>query len=197
MIISRYSDRSVRSLKTVLPLVVLFATACDDPFAAQFWDATPDTIQLYSASRPEYVGRGSVLDIAGDPVQSLPVETPGATGNWDFALVDLNGGLALVPAASFAGVSSSRARIGALDNENFDELDAAPSDTTRYTAGPLALRLNAVYVMRSRAASCGFSSGVRYAKMKPVEIDAARGIFKFAVVRNPYCDDRKLVPPED
>jgi hypothetical protein len=54
-----------------------------------------------------------------------------------------------------------------------------------------------VYIVRSRRASCGgVSSGYRYAKLRPVEIDVAAGTYRFEIVRNPYCDNRSFVPPE-
>jgi hypothetical protein len=73
----------------------------------------------------------------------------------------------------------------------------APRDTAAYSQSPVQLRTDVVYVLRSRRAPCGFTSGHRYAKMQPIELDHARGIYRFAVVRNPYCDDRALVPPQD
>ena len=91
---------SVQKLKRLIPLVVLIVAACDDPFGPAFWDATPDTVVLYSASRAEFIGRPSAVDITSIPVAALPIESPAITGNWDFALTDLNGGLALVPASA-------------------------------------------------------------------------------------------------
>jgi len=55
------------------------------------------------------------------------------------------------------------------------------------------------YVIRSRREACGAfgGTGVRYAKMKALALDAMAGSFRFEVVRNPYCNDRRLIPPED
>ncbi|HSJ09609.1 MAG TPA: hypothetical protein VK928_06825 [Longimicrobiales bacterium] len=184
------------SLKRALPLLVLLAGACDDGLQPNTWNATPDTLVLYSASRPEYVNLGSGLDITSEPVTTVPLEAPGVTGNWDFALLDVNGGLALVPAITIAPVTGSRARLLVVNGASLESVDEAPSDSTRYTAQALTLQTGAVYVLRSRRASCGYTAGSKYAKLQPVDVDVARGVVRFAIVRNPYCDIRSLVPPE-
>lgn len=190
-----YEDRSLHTLRRFLPLAAFAFVACGDNFGPGFWVAVPDTMALYSASRAEYVGFRSALNIASDPVSALPIEAPGVTGNWDLALSEDASGLVLVPAAAFDGLDS-RARIATIDNVSFEDLDQAPRDTTEYTAQPVPVRAGEVYVIRSRRAGCGFTSGYRYAKLEPVEIDVAAGILRFAIIRNPICDDRSFVPPE-
>jgi hypothetical protein len=55
-----------------------------------------------------------------------------------------------------------------------------------------------VYIVRSRRESCfTFGVGVRYAKLKALDVDPVAGTFRFEVARNPNCNDRALVPPED
>lgn len=191
-----YMDSAVHQLKRLAPLAFLVLAACEDPFGPSFWNATPDTLQIYSASRAEYVGFVSAVDLANQPVTPVPLESPAVTGNWDFALTDGPNGLELAPASAFEGMDS-RARIAELLNEDFDALEQAPRDTALYSAAPVRLRADAVYVVRTRRASCGLSSGYRYAKLKPLAIDQAAGTFRFAVVRNPFCDDRSFVPPEE
>lgn len=186
----------MQRLKRLIPLVILVLAACDDPFGPNTWVAVQDTVTMYSASRAQYVGLGSAIDAVSDPVTVLPIEIPGATGNWDVALVDEGGGLSLVPAGAFVGLESNRARIALLEGRDFETLEEAPSDTARYSAGPVPVRTGVVYVLRTRKASCGLSSGYRYAKLKAVEIDVPRGIFRAVITRNPYCDDRSLVPPD-
>jgi hypothetical protein len=187
---------TVSGLRRILPLVVLLAAACDDPFGPRLWDATPDTIVLYSASRAEYIGHSSVVDITTVPVAPLPLEVPGLTGNWDFALTDADGGLALAPASAFAGLES-RARIAVLPNRTLDEVRQAPRDTALYATTPVVVQAGDVYIIRSRRSSCGGTNGYRYAKVRSVEIDVPRGIYTFEIVRNPFCDNRSFVPPED
>jgi hypothetical protein len=189
-------DRAVHRTKLIVPMLALALAACDDPYGPGFWVATPDTMVMYSASRVEYIGFRSALNIANDPVTALPIEAPGLTGNWDVALTDHAGGLALVPAAAFDGVAS-RARIAVMPaGVGFAEVEQAPRDTTAYTAEAVSLQEQRVYVIRSRRASCGFSSGYRYAKVMPVDVDAVAGTLRFIIVRNPYCDDRSFVPPD-
>jgi hypothetical protein len=189
------SETSVIERRVIVLLLPLLG-ACGDGLGPRFWDATPDTLVIHSASRNEYVGLASAVDIAADPVTPLPIEVPGLTGNWDFALADQGGVLALLPAAAVPG-TESRARVGRLQGNDFDALEEAPRDTTLYSASAVPLSDDATYVIRSRRSDCGFSSGYRYAKLKPVEIDVVRGRLRFAVVRNPFCDDRSFVPPRD
>jgi hypothetical protein len=55
--------------------------------------------------------------------------------------------------------------------------------------------MDQVYVIKSRTASCALTAGPIYAKLKPVQIDVANGVFKFTYVDNPNCNDRSLVAP--
>lgn len=191
-----YMAGVVRSLRRLLPLVVVFTAACEDPFGPRTWVATPDTVWIYSASRPEYLGFASAVDITSSPVLALPIEAPSVTGNWDFTIIEESGELKLAPASFFAGLES-RARISELPNRTLESVTEASRDTTTYTVNPVPLVAGTVYVIRSRRASCGLSSGVKYAKLRPVEINEAEGTLRFEIVRNPYCDDRSFVPPED
>jgi hypothetical protein len=186
----------LRILRTI-PLAAVFTlAACSDPFGPQPWVANPVEITLYSASRADYIGLVSALDLGTDPVTAVSIEALGATGQWDMVLVERDGALALAPAGSFEGMTS-RAAIATIHNQAFIDVVEAPRDTAAYTQEPVQLRTDVIYVIRSRSVQCGFSAGHRYAKMQPIELDQARGIYRFAVVRNPYCDDRALVPPQD
>jgi hypothetical protein len=74
----------------------------------------------------------------------------------------------------------------------------APGDTSAYSRAEVPLNEGAIYILRSRRASCfTFGSGVYYAKLKALEVEAAAGTFRFEVVRNPNCNDRALIPPEE
>lgn len=188
------SGRAVSRLTRWVPLLVLAMTACQDPYGPQWWSPAPQSVMMFSASRAEYVGLVSAMDLANEPVRAISIEAPGATGNWDVVLIDTPSGLALQPAEGLEGLAS-RARIAILENVTFDLVTEAPRDTLRYTAGPVPVRQGAVYVIRSRRTACGFTTGVRYAKVQPVRIDHERGMFLAQVVRNPFCDDRALVPP--
>lgn len=186
----------IRVNKRLLLLLVPIVAACDDGLGPQFWNATPDTMVIHSASRSEYLGIPSAIDVTADPILPLPIEASGVTGNWDFMLAEDAGGLLLVPASVLPAIDS-RARIAVLQGQDFDSLNEAPRDTALYSAAAVQLRPNTVYVIRSRRSNCGFSTGYRYAKLKPVDINATLGTLRFAIVRNPYCDDRSFVPPEE
>jgi hypothetical protein len=183
--------------KLTIPALVLSAAAvaCDDPFGPAFWSDAPVEAVLYSSSRVEYVGQPSVFDFID--LQRLPVELPGATGNWDVALVDTPDGLALAPATAVTGLAS-QAAIAVMPGDSLSSVTEAPRDTAAFRQTPVLLEPNTVYVVRTRRAACGFgTSGVRYAKLEAIEIDDELGVLRFRYARNPYCNDRALVPPAD
>jgi hypothetical protein len=185
----------VRFLRYFILVVAATQAACEDPYGPRFWAAVPDTVELYSLSRAEFVGRPSAFDFVS--LFSVPVEAPGVTGSWDVALVDEPGGLALVPAGAFAGFTS-RAAIATMGPGQLVDVTEAPRDTAAYRLTAVTIQPNVVYVIRSRRGDCGFgSSGFRYAKVRAVTIDRAAGRLAFEYVRNPYCNDRSLVPPEN
>jgi hypothetical protein len=142
------------------------------------------------------VGRVSAFDLGGVPPRAVAIETEAGAGTWDILLIDQNGGLALAPAALFPGVESE-AGVAIILNETFDAVVRAPGEDERYSLEPVQLRLDAVYVLRSRQVSCATSSGPVYAKVRPIEINVAAGTFTFEYVDNPNCGDRDLVPAED
>jgi hypothetical protein len=186
--------RLTRSIALPLLAAPLLLGACDDPFAAEAWDATPDTLTLYSASRAEHTGLNSALDLWN--IATVPIEVQGATGQWDFLLTEQAGVLSLVSASVVPNLDS-RAGIVATDATTLEELTRATGESSAYVRTPVTLRAGAVYVARSRRLSCGFVSGSRYGKLKVTSLDSERGIVELAVVRNPYCDDRDLIPPDD
>jgi hypothetical protein len=177
-------------------LVAASLAACDDAFGPRFWDPTPDTVEIYSVSRAELFGFPSAYDIV--QLRSVLVESPAATGQWDFLLAEENGEFLLVPAGAFGGIVS-RAGIASVTADSLGGIDNAPSDSARFSTQPVVIRPGAFYVLRTRRETCegGFGSGVRYGKMHALSVDAARGVFRFAIVRNPFCNDRSLIPPED
>jgi hypothetical protein len=167
-------------------------TACDDDLNAD-WTAVPDTVLLYSLSRPELLGKPSAFDFFdGVPIS---VESPAASGRWDLALIDLNGELALVPASAFVGVVS-RAGVATVSARTLEEVTEAPGDTAQFKSEPVVIRVGTIYVVRTRRTDCGFGSGVRYAKLEPLEVNTTAGTLRFRSIVNPYCNDRKLIPPE-
>lgn len=187
-----------RAARALLPLSLLLPlAACDDPFGPRSWDATPDTAQLWSASRAELIGQPAAFDFTSLPARTVLIETTGATQRWDVVLIDEGGQLALAPASYFLG-PTSRSAIAPRGTQDLAEVTRAPNDSASYLRRPVPLRLGELYIVRSRVEVCpdGFSSGARYAKITPVLIDPQAGTVRFAFVRNPYCDDRDLVPPD-
>jgi hypothetical protein len=168
--------------------------ACDDDLGIDDWIDTPDTTVIYSLSRAELIGQPSAYDFINHVV--LRVESPSANGNWDVALRDEGGQLALVPAGGFQG-QVSRAGLARITNQTFEELAQAPGDTAAFLTTPAVVQPGQVYAVRTRRASCGFSTSVRYGKIKIVSVDATAGTVTFASVVNPFCNDRSLIAPED
>jgi hypothetical protein len=189
------SAAAVRKLRYFIPALtaVVVAAACADPFGPREWDATPRAALLYSLSRPDLIGLPSAFDFV--ELGGVPIELPGLTGNWDVALVDHDGGLALLPAGAFDGIES-RAAIAVLPGRVLEDVLEAPGDTAAYTMGPVRIEANTVYVVRTRRGPCQFgASGFRYAKLTATFVDVPGGRLGFNFVRNPFCNDRSFVPP--
>ncbi|MGH7467760.1 MAG: hypothetical protein ACRENP_07190 [Longimicrobiales bacterium] len=179
------------TLLVLLFLLPLLTTACDDEFT-QEWVDLPDTVLLYSLSRPDLIGRPSAYDF----VNGVPrtVETPGASGTWDVAVTEGTAGFSLVPAGAFTGLAS-RAAIATVTGTTLENLREAPADTARYSSAAVLVEQGKIYVVRSRRENCGFSSGSRFAKVEAVETNRTNGTLRFRAITNPYCNDRRLIPP--
>lgn len=174
-------------------LAAIPAAACDDNLNLVPWDATPDTVALYTISRTDYIGLPSGYDMAN--LRIVVVEDPATTGNWDFVLSGTTQ-LELIPAPAFEGQAALRAAIAPISGTSFEALKEAPSDTALFTRQAVPIREGGVYVIRTRRVACGFGQAVHYGKIQVVSIDPARGTARFAVVLNPYCNDRSFVPPK-
>ena len=169
--------------------------ACDDPFGNQNWVDTPDTTIIFSLSREDLVGLPSAYDFIGHI--RVEVESPGATGNWDMALRNEGGQLALVPAGGFEG-QVSRAGLVLMPNAVFEELREAPGDTSAYSKAPAIVQPGQVYALRTRRAACNqFAAGVRFGKIKILAVDQVEGKITFESLVNPFCNERQLIPDEE
>ena len=186
------------AFKLARPLLLAAAAfsmaACDDDLGLGTWSAAPDTATLFSLSRPDLIGLPSAYDFINHTV--FEVESPGATGQWDIALRDEGGQLALVPAGAFEG-QDSRAALALITGGTFDSLDEAPGDTSAYSRNAVVVQAGQVYAVRTRRAGCTFTTAVRFGKMRIIAVDPVAGTVKFEAVVNPFCNDRSLVPPED
>lgn len=183
--------KAVRAL-CALGLVIL--AACDDGLGPLTWDATPVTAVIYSLSRPELIGQPSAYDVVG--LRRIVVESPGATGDWDFALGEENGQLVFLPSGLFPGIGED-VRIAQTPYRVLSAAREAPADTSEYSRGSVPVIEDAVYIIRTRVASCvTFGSGPYYGKFQVLSVDRVNGSIELAAVRNRYCNDRDLVPPE-
>lgn len=186
--------RSIRLF--LLAAVVAAAAGCGDALGPQTWSAIPDTVTLYSASRTELTGLPSGYDFTTG--LSITVESPGQGGSWDLVVADqTGGGFAFLPSGAVVG-GTTGAGIAPLPGQTFDAVKEAPSDTTAFTrASGVPVTVDGVYAIRTRRVNCSLGSGVHYAKLHVIATDPARGTVQFEVVHNPFCDDRKLIPPQD
>ncbi len=186
----------MRNLPLTLLLAAAVLTGCDDQLGPQPWDDTPISARLWSIDRADYVGLPSAYDVAG--LRTVVVEQPGQATSWDIALTGSEAGLAFTPAGAYPDIAS-RAGIAVITDRAFEELTRAPGEDGAYaTSEAVPVTDGGVYVIRSRQAPCGFGSVAQlYAKLRVLEVDAPAGTARFEVVRNPNCNDRSLVPPDD
>ncbi len=180
-----------RALPVALALATVAWAACgSDPFAIK-WSISPDTVTLYSLARPE-LGLPSGFNF----YNRVPVlvERASSTGNWDVAVGTQDGAIVLLPPGALN--VPGKARVAALPGMSFDEVVEAPADTTLYSAvQPVPVQMGTVYVIRTNQSVGSFGTYcVYYAKLAPVEIDAAQGTLRFVFDSSPVCNDRALVP---
>jgi hypothetical protein len=184
----------MRAVRVVGAVALALSAACDDGFGPRTWDATPVTSVIYSLSRPDLIGQPSAYDFVN--LRRIVVESPGATGGWDVALAEQNGQLVFLTAGMFPGIDAD-VMIAETSHRTLAAALVAPSDTAEYSRGPVMVRDDAVYIVRTRTEGCvTFGAGPFYGKFQVLSVDAALGAIEIAVVRNPYCTDRDLIPPE-
>ncbi|MBI4521277.1 MAG: hypothetical protein HY701_10595 [Gemmatimonadetes bacterium] len=178
----------VRTLTGLLITVSL--TACGDPYGYR-WTQIQSHAAIYSLARPE-IGAPSGFDFVTG--QTVRIEQATATGQWDVALDTQNGQLVLLPPGAL-GIRS-QARLLMLPDTTYELVREAPADTARYTRDQaLPVRAGAVYVVRTHEE---FSFGVscfHYGRFTPVEINTLVGAIRFLYDVNPFCSDRRLIPP--
>lgn len=189
---------SVLRTLCALAIAALVLTGCEDPYGPEDWEAVPDTVDLFSLNRQEYQGLPSAYDLLGGfNGQRLPVELPGATGNWDFVLTESDGRLQLSPAGVHKELNSG-AGIAPLAEYDFESVKSVPARASRYTdSEPVDLEVGRVYAVRSRR-YFGYlgESCFQYGKLAPIEIDNDAGVLRFEIIRNPNCNDRSMIPPK-
>jgi hypothetical protein len=178
----------------VVCAAALVTAACGDGLGPLTWDATPVTGVIYSLARPELVGQPSAYDFVD--LRRVVVESPGATGGWDIALSEQNGQMVFLTAGAFPGIDDD-ILIAESTERVLTAVAEAPADTADYTRGPVPVVEDRIYIIRTRVAACiTFGSGPFYGKFQVLSIDTAKGSIELAAVRNRYCNDRDLIPPE-
>lgn len=179
----------------VLPLIVVLA-GCDDPAGFRLDPIiVTDTVELAAPTAASALP--SALDVISFPGQRFigggrfPERAEDAE-QWDVAVRMRNGSLVLLPAAA-AGLGSqslARARVtGPITDRNFDAVREAPGRSSFVSDSAVALQLGSVYVVQSREVSRCF----QYAKLEPLQINAAAGTVRLRVVTNERCSDPRLV----
>ncbi|MGH7506984.1 MAG: hypothetical protein ACRELX_15110, partial [Longimicrobiales bacterium] len=96
-----------RRLRLAALIALPVVGACDDGFGPQNWDATPDTVVVFSISRPELLGKPSGFDMTR--LEPVTIESPLGGVNWDFALAEQDGEFVMLPASSIEGLGSRAA----------------------------------------------------------------------------------------
>lgn len=183
----------MRAVRVIGALALALSAACDDGFGPATWDPTPVTSVIYSLSRPDLIGQPSAYDFVN--LRRIVVESPGATGDWDIALTEQGGQLVFITAGTIPGIDAD-VRIAETSHRTLSAALEAPSDTAEYTRGPVVVRDDAVYIIRTRTAGCiSFGAGPYYGKFQVLSVDAGVGAIEIAAVRNPYCSNRDLIPP--
>lgn len=189
---------AVRILTSLAFAALVFTTGCSEDFGPSEWTADPDTVDLFSLSRGEYQGLPSAFDmLTGRHGQRVNVEVPGASGSWDFALIEADGQLKLMPAGVLPDLDNG-AGISLLPGETFESVTKVPGDRSLYQESTaVALEAGQVYALRSRSYFAFGGQGCSlYGKLSPISIDLESGVLRFEVVRNPNCNDRSMVPPK-
>ncbi len=183
----------MRVVRFFLPIAALAVAACNDNLGPLQWSDVPDTVTLYSASRPALVGQVSAFDFTGPRPVVLESSTTGQS--FDVVLTDQGGTFSLLPSGALLG-QATRAGIATVTADSLKAIRNAPSDTAAYKQNvPVPMVIGKFYVVRSRRVSCLLTTGSYYAKLQVLSFNPDSGSMKFAYVRNPSCGDQTLVPP--
>lgn len=176
-------------------LATTLAACGDDPFQIN-WELAPDTVLLYSLARPE-LNLPSAFNL--NRRQFIQIESPGATGSWDFAVdtdTVANQLVFLVPGAM--GLAS-RARITSVTGVSWDDVRKAPADTASYIGDrPVPVEVGPIYIVQTGESTGAFGSRcVYYGKVEALDADPVLGTLRFRYDSSPVCNSRDLVPPKD
>lgn len=181
------------SIALALAAVTLTSVACgDDPFQID-WQLAPARVLLYSLARPE-LNLPSAYNL--NRRRTVQIESPGATGTWDFAVDTREGELVFIT-PTVLGIES-RAGIATRPNETFEDIREAPADSAAYvTDEPVPIQVGTLYVVRTGESPGAFGARcVYYGKVRALNLDLVTESVEIEFDTNPVCNDRALVPPE-
>ncbi|MBA4157076.1 MAG: hypothetical protein H0X65_06325 [Gemmatimonadetes bacterium] len=195
---------SFRSIIILLPLA-LGITACGDPaFGRTDPQIAHDTVSIQAPS-DQQPQASSALDVtaqigliggARDPERLANAPAPGELqGRWDLVVRRQDGQLVFLPAGAVLGTRSRAGISQPLAGQTFEELREVPAGTVFVTDSAVAVQPGQLYVVRSREFRGGFGNCLQYAKLRPVQADAATGSVQVEVATNEVCFDTRLVEP--
>ena len=186
--------RNARPVLLSLGLLVaassLTLTGCDDGIAPLIWADRPDTVELYSLARTEFIDRPSAYGIVYGATGPVVIERLSLNPfGFDFAVSeDEAGNFLLLPTGVFPD-ASIQPGILVDDTATFNGIRRAPRDGY-ITDEPVEAETGVVYVLRSRQTGNGC---YYYGKMEILELDPT-GIATLQVLANINCSNRSLVP---
>lgn len=172
-------------------------TACDDGFEPLLWGNFPDTVELYSLARGEYVDRPGaydLLDRQGVPVVVEVDSRRRGPFQFDFAVTEDEAGTFLLLPTGVFQEATARPGLIADSAASFEGLSRAPRDGY-ITEEAIPADTTVVYAVRSRRAPNGC---LVYGKMEILGM-TPDGIMTIRTLVNRNCGDRSLVPnaPEE
>ncbi len=191
-------------MRTIIVLTILAAAVtlggCSDPLAPQPWPfafTVPDTVDLYSLGRPDYLGLPGAFDFTASGHRAVVLEQPGAIATWDVGVTGDADRLVLFPPATLPGIRSNAA-IAPVPNATFDgllEAPAAGNGIVYHDSTTVPATVGGVYVVRSRTISGPLGTCSYYAKMEVLAIDLEKGTLRFRFLADPNCNARSFVSP--
>lgn len=174
---------------SLIPLAILLAWGCDDPFAAFLLDV------------PEVPSEATLFDFIDGRLQDPPAfdivrERPARvdqTRDWDFLFRVVGGGAELVP---FTAVTDSVTDSGLRVAEtSFEGVLEAP-ETGYILTEPIPVAIGDVLIARSRRDARQVLACSQFAKLEILDLDIAAGQITFRYLVNPNCGDTVLEPGE-
>lgn len=174
------------SLTAFAPLL----SACEDNRFLATLVLAQDTAVIGVPGSP---AEGSALDLIrpnGDFDLVRSPEQLADAEQWDIALRATPSGLVFRPYQRL--ISNSPGAGIAVATQAFDAIGEAPENASAYSADPVPVTENGVYLLRSRQFSGNGLACVKYGKMRVLEVNEADATVRVALVINEGCLDERL-----